>query len=124
MLCEVLRMKRSALITFLALLVAFAANPLTVRADLAGDIKSILADKYLAKCDVGIEVIHLGSTAQQSPVIFNHNSDAALIPASNLKLVTTAAALNGLGADFKFRTLLVSHGKDLILIGDGDPTLG
>jgi len=38
--------------------------------------------------------------------------------------VTTSAALDALGAEFRFRTLLVKHGDDLILIGDGDPTLG
>ena len=46
------------------------------------------------------------------------------MPASNLKVVTTSAALDRLGADFKFRTLLVRRGNDLVLVGDGDPTFG
>src|SRR5258706_3067048 len=94
------------------------------RADLPGDIKAVLMDKLLARADVGIEVVKLGSVAGNSKIIFQHESDIPLIPASNLKLVTTSAALDTFGADFRFRTLLVKHGDDLILIGDGDPTLG
>ena len=43
--------------------------------------------------------------------IINYNSDAALSPASNLKLVTTAAALDRLGPDFRFKTEIYYDGK-------------
>src|SRR5258705_7497939 len=46
------------------------------------------------------------------------------MPASNMKVLTTSAALNALGADFKFKTMLVQRGDDLVLIGDGDPAFG
>jgi D-alanyl-D-alanine carboxypeptidase/D-alanyl-D-alanine-endopeptidase (penicillin-binding protein 4) len=59
-----------------------------------------------------------------SPVLFKHESDIPLIPASNLKLVTTSAAVDVLGPDFKFRTALVRRGDDIVLVGDGDPTFG
>ncbi len=52
------------------------------------------------------------------------DADDPMIPASNLKLVTTAAALGVLGADFKFRTQLQHHGDNLVVIGDGDPAFG
>jgi D-alanyl-D-alanine carboxypeptidase/D-alanyl-D-alanine-endopeptidase (penicillin-binding protein 4) len=32
--------------------------------------------------------------------------------------------LNALGADFKFKTMLVQRGEDLVLVGDGDPAFG
>ena len=103
----------------------FACASVSSRAgDLNDQIKAVLTDKLLAKVDVGIEVVKLGSTAADSKVIFKHESDIPLVPASNLKLVTTSAALDTFGADFRFRTLLVKHGDDLILIGDGDPTIG
>jgi D-alanyl-D-alanine carboxypeptidase/D-alanyl-D-alanine-endopeptidase (penicillin-binding protein 4) len=94
------------------------------RADLESDIRSILGDKYLQKVDAGIEVIQLESGAAEPHILYRHQSDIPFIPASNLKLATTSAALHKLGHDFKFRTLLVSHDGDLILVGDGDPTLG
>jgi D-alanyl-D-alanine carboxypeptidase/D-alanyl-D-alanine-endopeptidase (penicillin-binding protein 4) len=55
--------------------------------------------------------------------------DEALAPASNLKLLTTAAALQTLGPDYRFRTYLLTDGKvsdgvldgDLVLYGTGDP---
>ncbi|MGN0190005.1 MAG: D-alanyl-D-alanine carboxypeptidase/D-alanyl-D-alanine-endopeptidase [Candidatus Cryptobacteroides sp.] len=55
-----------------------------------------------------------------------------LLPASNMKTVTTAAALHKLGGDFRFRTSIGYSGRiedgilkgDLYIIGGGDPTIG
>ncbi len=60
------------------------------------------------------------------------NPDLNLVPASVMKVITTAAALEILGPDFRFETKLyytgnidngVLHG-DIIIQGGGDPTLG
>lgn len=59
------------------------------------------------------------------------NPHAPLAPASNVKLLTTAAALEALGPDYRFLTYLMSEGEvengvlhgDLILYGTGDPGL-
>lgn len=63
--------------------------------------------------------------------IFNLQADTRLTPASTLKLLTTAAALEQLGPDFRFETnLFVPTPKDgivqgpLYIQGGGDPTLG
>ncbi len=61
--------------------------------------------------------------------LFAHAPDSLLAPASNLKLLTTAAALERLGPDFRFRTYLLADGPvrngvlhgNLILYGTGDP---
>jgi D-alanyl-D-alanine carboxypeptidase/D-alanyl-D-alanine-endopeptidase (penicillin-binding protein 4) len=92
--------------------------------DLAGTIDGILRDPPLAKVLAGIEIIHLGSSVESSRIIYRHNSDVPLTPASNLKMITSSAALDRLGPDFNFRTQLVSHDGDLILVGDGDPAFG
>lgn len=55
-----------------------------------------------------------------------------LLPASNMKTVTTAAALKRLGEDFRFRTSIGYSGNiedgilkgNLYIIGGGDPTIG
>ena len=55
-----------------------------------------------------------------------------LIPASNMKLITTGAAMHFLGPDFRWKTKLAYSGTiqdgvlqgDLYLVGGGDPTIG
>src|SRR5688572_21293294 len=98
--------------------------PAAARADLESDIRAILRDSAPKKAEIGVQIVQRGDTADAAKVAFRHNSDIPLIPASSLKAVTTASALAHLGTDFKFRTLLLKRNNDLILIGDGDPTLG
>lgn len=65
-------------------------------------------------------------------LIVSENSDMALVPASTLKLVTTATALEILGSDYTFTTKLAYKGLisgstlhgNIIINGGGDPTLG
>ncbi len=66
-------------------------------------------------------------------VVAEYNSDTRMIPASNLKLVTTGTALHAFGADYRFRTGLAYTGTispegtldgDLYIVGGGDPTIG
>jgi D-alanyl-D-alanine carboxypeptidase/D-alanyl-D-alanine-endopeptidase (penicillin-binding protein 4) len=115
-------MKRFVLAAILPICL-FWSTP-ALHADLTDDVNSILHDKALAKVEMGIEIVQLGNSVSTSRIIYRHNSDIPLTPASNLKVVTTSAALDRLGADFKFRTQLVSHNGELILIGDGDPAFG
>src|ERR1700722_589497 len=109
---------------YLGSLLLVLLSPLICRADMAGQIDAVLHDKILDRAQESICVERLGSSAGQSARIYAHQSTMAMIPASNLKVITTSAALDRLGADFKFRTQLVFHDGDLILIGDGDPTFG
>ena len=65
-------------------------------------------------------------------VLASREAGRRLVPASNLKLVTTGTALHALGPDFRFETGIgytgtvedgTLHG-DVYIIGGGDPTLG
>ena len=94
------------------------------RADLRDSIESILKDPYLKGVSVGIKIVKLGDSADASKVAYEKDAIQRFNPASNLKLVTTAAALETLGSDFQFQTKLVQKGNILALVGDGDPTLG
>jgi D-alanyl-D-alanine carboxypeptidase/D-alanyl-D-alanine-endopeptidase (penicillin-binding protein 4) len=63
--------------------------------------------------------------------IVDQRADLAVVPASNIKLVTAVAALEVLGADTTFRTTVEAAappadgviGGDLWLVGGGDPVL-
>ncbi|MDX1584042.1 MAG: D-alanyl-D-alanine carboxypeptidase/D-alanyl-D-alanine-endopeptidase [Thermoanaerobaculia bacterium] len=69
---------------------------------------------------------------ESGEVVASENPNRKVIPASNLKLVTTAAALNLLGADYEFKTSLLIRGEvsagtlngDVLVRGGGDPSLG
>jgi serine-type D-Ala-D-Ala carboxypeptidase/endopeptidase (penicillin-binding protein 4) len=108
------------LVSFLLILV----TPLVSRAEMSSEIEAVLRDKVLSRAQESITVERLGGKVGQSTRIYSHQSGEPMIPASNLKVITTSAALDQLGGDFKFRTQLVFHDGDLILIGDGDPTFG
>src|SRR3954468_15644582 len=56
--------------------------------------------------------------------LYSRAADRAMIPASNMKLFVTAAALDFLGADHRFETYLALDGVDLWVIGSGDPATG
>src|SRR5688572_15126123 len=76
------------------------ATTTCARADLAGDVREVLRDKYLAKAIAGVAIARLGDGPDKLKLVFQHNATTPLIPASNLKLITTAAALDKLGPDF------------------------
>jgi D-alanyl-D-alanine carboxypeptidase/D-alanyl-D-alanine-endopeptidase (penicillin-binding protein 4) len=102
--------------------VCFASS--VARADLASDVRAVLNDKYLAKARTSVAIAKLTEGSDKADIIFQANAKTPLIPASNLKLITTAAALDRFGPDFKFRTHLLLKGEDLYLVGDGDPAMG
>ena len=57
-------------------------------------------------------------------VVHDQRGDAAMVPASNMKVLTTGAALHVLGPAFEFRTRMVRGTDRLTVVGDGDPSLG
>jgi D-alanyl-D-alanine carboxypeptidase/D-alanyl-D-alanine-endopeptidase (penicillin-binding protein 4) len=63
--------------------------------------------------------------------LYSHNAALLMVPASNMKIVTSSVALAQLGPDFQFTTTFATHGSlangvlngDLVVTGRGDPTL-
>lgn len=94
---------------------------------LRAGIAEVLRAPELAPAMLGIKVVSLDT----GRVLFEENAEKLLVPASNMKLYTVAAALDHLGADFRFNTSVYAQelpdkkGKlrgDLVLYGRGDPT--
>ncbi len=56
--------------------------------------------------------------------IFAHNKDMPLIPASNMKLITTSTAFDSLGQNFVFKTVFALQKSNLVILAGGDPLLG
>ncbi len=98
------------------------------RQKLIKDIDRILDHRLFRKGFWGVDV----QSVEDGKVLYSRNSFKYFIPASNVKLFTTAAALNRLGPDFRFRTRLNYEGElsedgilrgNLVLVGGGDPNL-
>lgn len=107
-----------------AIMFALLGTAAFARADLQSDIRQIIAAPPMKNAAIGVQVVKLGQMRELDQTLVSINADEKLIPASNLKLITTAAAIDALGPDFEFRTKLLQKGDDLALIGDGDPMLG
>jgi len=56
--------------------------------------------------------------------VFSRNCDTALTPASNMKLITTAAAVDMLGEDFTYETIFALYESNLAIFAGGDPLTG
>ncbi|GAA2446750.1 D-alanyl-D-alanine carboxypeptidase/D-alanyl-D-alanine endopeptidase [Streptomyces macrosporus] len=90
-------------------------------------IDRILADERLAGAAASVVV----GEADTGRVLYERHPDSRLMPASNTKLTTSAAAMEILGPDHRFRTEVLSDGTrrgpvlrgDLYLRGTGDPTM-
>ncbi|MCH7799310.1 MAG: D-alanyl-D-alanine carboxypeptidase/D-alanyl-D-alanine-endopeptidase [Planctomycetes bacterium] len=108
---------------FLNALAATALVLLAVRtapADLRDTIEIELEQAELSGATIAVSV----RDAETGAVLISENADALMIPASNMKLLTTGAALAVLGPTFEFRTRLLLDGDRLVVVGDGDPGFG
>lgn len=118
-----------------ALVIVSALFPGHTRAQLASDegealragLDRLVGTPAWRNAEWGVLVVSL----DHGDTLYSVNPHAPLAPASNVKLLTTAAALRALGPDFRFLTYLVTDGEiqdgilegDLILYGTGDPGL-
>ena len=90
-------------------------------------IDSITADPTLENAVVGIYAM-----TGDGRTLVDINGRTMMVPASNMKLISTGAAIHKLGPDYRFETAIGHDGTieggvlngNLYIIGGGDPTLG
>ncbi|MFD6950269.1 D-alanyl-D-alanine carboxypeptidase [Nocardiopsis sp. TSRI0078] len=96
-------------------------------ADLREDIDTLLRHSSLEGAVSGVVV----TDPDSGEVLYSRDGAEQLLPASNMKLFTAAAALEVLGADHTFSTEVMAEAgpghrrsvENLYLVGGGDPTL-
>lgn len=83
---------------------------------LAKRLETAMGEKALRNTAIGVHIVDLDT----GEVVYQKNADKGLKPASNTKLVTTAAAFGILGPDHQFESALLARGKivDGVLKGD------
>jgi serine-type D-Ala-D-Ala carboxypeptidase/endopeptidase (penicillin-binding protein 4) len=94
------------------------------QANLSQKIVAIINRPQWAKSHWGIAI----ETIHTKRILYQLNSDRYFIPASNTKLLSSAAVLSNLGADFRVETSFYANGNapnlsSLRVLGRGDPTL-
>jgi len=112
----------------LLLNVMFVVSIVIVSAQNPAVLDKFIQNKGLSHAAISFKAVDLSD----GKTIASFNEKMAVTPASNLKIVTTATALDTLGDDFRFQTPLTYDGtiKDSVLEGNlyfkgsGDPTLG
>ena len=95
---------------------------------LANALDAIFDDAKYANAYWGVRVEKLDGT-----ILYDRLGGKEFMPASNMKLFTTAASLCVLGADYNYTTRLEAIGNissdgtlegDIVIVGSGDPSLG
>jgi serine-type D-Ala-D-Ala carboxypeptidase/endopeptidase (penicillin-binding protein 4) len=104
-------------------------TPLATAADLSPRLDRLIdSTSALSHAFVGMRVVQL----KDGRVLYAHNSERLFVPASNMKLFTTALALSKLGSEYRLSTQIGAQVPmdaggtlpgDLELIGGGDPSL-
>ena len=95
--------------------------------ELNQQLDDIFNDNSFRNANWGVVIQSL----ENGEYFYKRNEDKFFVPASNLKLFTTAAGLLALGSDYRFSTNIYINGYqsgstlygDLIVQGRGDPTI-
>lgn len=87
---------------------------------LTSRIDSIINQKSQKNVQFSIHILK----ANDGQTVYNQDATKPLIPASNMKIITSAAAMEYLGPNFKYETKVGLSGDTLVIIASGDPLLG
>ncbi|MEL6776844.1 MAG: D-alanyl-D-alanine carboxypeptidase/D-alanyl-D-alanine-endopeptidase [Cyanobacteria bacterium J06597_16] len=102
---------------------AEAASAGICRAELPSKVDSIVNGYTLRGANVGILIEDANPDTR---TLYARRAQEKFVPASNVKLLTTAAALHNLGPNYSIRTSVFGQPnapeQDLFVVGRGDPT--
>src|SRR5262245_30774959 len=120
--------KYTCALVALVLTVVATASPLRAAVGLGEQIGGVIQAAEFKHAHWGIFAVDLAN----GETVYEMNADHLFAPASTTKLFSTAAALEGLGADYRFETPIYRRGDvdaagelkgDLILVASGDLSL-
>ena len=103
--------------------IAESISAATVTAEIDSAIVTNLVQEELVDPRLGGGVTAFVIDANSGKVLVDINGKQAMIPASTIKIFTGIAAMNVLGAQTRFETIIKREGNQLTIIGGGDPTL-
>jgi D-alanyl-D-alanine carboxypeptidase/D-alanyl-D-alanine-endopeptidase (penicillin-binding protein 4) len=119
-------MKRITIASVIA--VAFIGNLALAGATFTATMDSLLADTTLDNALFGVAIYDITADS----LLYGHDAEKLFSPASNMKLFTSAAALELLGPDYRFKTRFLTNGEidkkgrlkgGLVIVGGGDPLI-
>lgn len=92
-------------------------------------VRQLLSKPEYKNAGIGINIVNRSS----GKVVYGLNADQVFVPASTMKLISSASAFEILGEDYRFKTQIAYTGKlgkdgslngDLVIVGGADPALG
>ena len=97
------------------------------RSGLRLEIDSLTSQPEFRNAQWGVLIVN----PRTGDTLYSKNAGKLFMPASNMKIITSAAALTLLGPDYRYRTTFLTDGQvrdslldgNLLVIGRGDPTV-
>ncbi len=113
-------------------IVIFICCGLSLNAQTPAKSLQYAAEAIVADPALGEAVISICARTGDGRTLVDIDADNMLMPASNIKLISTGAALHTLGSGYRFKTRIGYSGEikdgvlegDIYIIGGGDPTTG
>ena len=104
-----------------------AVKPGSSRAELRHLIDSLTTQTEFRNAEWGVLIVN----PRTGDTLYSKNAGKLFMPASNMKIITSAAALTLLGPDYAYKTTFLADGPvhdslldgNLLVIGRGDPTI-
>jgi D-alanyl-D-alanine carboxypeptidase/D-alanyl-D-alanine-endopeptidase (penicillin-binding protein 4) len=97
------------------------------RSELRHEIDSLTSQPEFRNAQWGVLIVN----PRTGDTLYSRNAGKLFMPASNMKIVTSAVALTLLGPEYRYRTTFLTDGEvrdslldgNLLVIGRGDPTV-
>lgn len=102
-------------------------RPASPRSELRHEIDSLTSQPEFRNAQWGVLIVN----PRTGDTLYSKNAGKLFMPASNMKIITSAAALTLLGPEYRYRTTFLTDGEvrdslldgNLLVIGRGDPTV-